>query len=319
MKPASFTFCTASCARTGSDHRVFETIHELDPLLFLHLGDMHYENIARADPKAFARAFRKVLSAPRQSALYGSRATAYVWDDHDYGPNNSDRTSPSRGAAFRAYREHVPHYPLLSGAALRTIHQAFDIGRVRFLLSDLRADRDPPGKNASMLGAEQKAWLKEELRQAKRYALVVWASSVGWLGNRPDKWGGGYSEERDEIAATIREAGVDNLLVVSGDAHALAIDDGSNNRWGGFPVFHCAALDMRGSDKGGTYTHPMVPGGGQFGEVRIEDPGEGPVQVTLTGRNADGEAVMRHRFTPGAPTPPITAPGSDRGPRRSPS
>jgi hypothetical protein len=37
---------------------------------------------------------------------------AYMWDDHDFGPDNSDATAPGRDASLRAYREYVPHYPL---------------------------------------------------------------------------------------------------------------------------------------------------------------------------------------------------------------
>lgn len=303
--PASFSFCTASCARTGSDHPVFDTIRELEPLFFLHLGDFHYENIGAPDADRFAKAFLRVLSSPRQSALYRNQAFAYVWDDHDFGPNNSDRTSRSRVAALRSYLEHVPHYPLAEDPP-RTIHQAFTVGRVRFLLSDARADRDPPSVPASertMLGEAQKAWLVDELSRAKDYGLVVWASPVGWLGDGGDDDWGGFPSERAEIARAAMAAGVDNLLVVSGDAHMLAIDDGSHDTrvdgGPGFPIFHCAALDQRGSDKGGPFSHPQVPGGGQFGRVRIEDDGA-EVRVTLEGRNAAGEVLMRHTFTAGA-------------------
>ena len=38
--------------------------------------------------------------------------TDYMWDDHDYGPNDSDRFSPARDAALSSYRDVVPHFPL---------------------------------------------------------------------------------------------------------------------------------------------------------------------------------------------------------------
>ncbi|MCA9550237.1 MAG: alkaline phosphatase D family protein [Myxococcales bacterium] len=297
--PTSFRFSTASCARTGSSHAVFDTIRKRKPAFFLHLGDLHYENIDANDPAVFARAFDLVLSSPSQSELYRSCPIAYTWDDHDYGPNNSDRGAPGRLAALAAYREHVPHYPL---AGTRTIHQAFTVGRVRFILTDLRADRDGPGvpfETRTMLGPEQKAWLLAELAEAGRYGLVVWASSVGWIGDGGDDDWGGFPAERAEIGRFLMEHGVKNLLMVSGDAHMLAIDDGSHNTMvdggPGFPLFHAAALDQKGSDKGGPFSHPQVPGGGQYGEVDIVDEG-GRVQVTLTGRDHEARAIMQHRF-----------------------
>jgi phosphodiesterase/alkaline phosphatase D-like protein len=297
--PTSFRFSTASCARTGSSHAVFDTIRKRKPALFLHLGDLHYENIDMNDPAIYARAFDLVLSSPRQAELYRRVPVAYTWDDHDYGPNNSDRGAPGRPAALAAYREHVPHYPL---PGTRTIHQAFTVGRVRFILTDLRADRDGPAvepERRTMLGEAQKAWLLEELAEAGRYGLVVWASSVGWLGDGGDDDWGGFPGERAELARFLMEHGVKNLLVVSGDAHMLAIDDGSHNTMvdggPGFPLFHAAALDQKGSDKGGPFSHPQVPGGGQYGEVDIVDDGD-RVQVTLTGRDHEAQAIMQHRF-----------------------
>ena len=296
---ASFRFSTASCARTGSSHAVFDTIRRRQPQLFLHLGDLHYENIDANDPAVYARAFDLVLSSPRQADLYRSCPVAYTWDDHDYGPNNSDRGAPGRPAALAAYREHVPHYPL---ASPRTIHQAFTVGRVRFVLTDLRADRDGPAVDPevrTMLGAAQKAWLLGELAEAGRSGLVVWASSVGWLGDGGDDDWGGFTGERAELGRFLMEHRVKNLLMVSGDAHMLAIDDGSHNTMvdggPGFPLFHAAALDQKGSDKGGPFSHPQVPGGGQYGEVDVVDRGD-QVQVTLTGRDHEAQAVMQHRF-----------------------
>jgi hypothetical protein len=41
------------------------------------------------------------------------------------------------------------------------------------------------------------------------------------------------------------------MLMIAGDAHMLAFDDGSNSP-GGIPVFHAAALDAKPTSKGGT-------------------------------------------------------------------
>src|SRR5437764_312231 len=79
------------------------------------------------------------------------------------------------------------------------------------------------------------------------------------------------------------------------DAHMLAIDDGTNADFatgGGMPipVFQAAALDRKGSDKGGPFSHGTKPGRGQFGRMRVKDDGT-KLQVEWTGMNADGEIV----------------------------
>lgn len=68
--PFSFTFAFASCARTGSNHAVFTTIHQHNPLFFIHMGDMHYQDIAVNDRNVFREAFNTVLAQPNQATLY---------------------------------------------------------------------------------------------------------------------------------------------------------------------------------------------------------------------------------------------------------
>jgi alkaline phosphatase D len=303
--PFSFRVALGSCAITGSNHRVFDAIRAADPQLLLHLGDMHYEDIAVADPAPFRRAYQKVHASPRQAALYRSVPLAYVWDDHDYGPNNSSRAAPGQNAAQRVYREYVPHYPLAEADADAPIHQAFTIGRVRFLVTDLRSARTENGRLApaerTMMGDAQKAWFKEQLRRARdRYPVIAWVSSVPWIANDPDaldRWSG-FAPERRELAAFIDSIGVaDQLVMLSGDAHMTALDDGTHNEYGregggGFPVVHAGAFDRRGSVKGGPYTIGPFPNrlsllgaaDGQYVLMQVDDAGGDEVCVTWTGR-----------------------------------
>jgi alkaline phosphatase D len=97
--PASFSFAFGSCAETNSAHPIFETIRNLNPLFFLHTGDMHYRDISRNDPELFRQGYEAILASPTQSALYQDIPLVYMWDDHDFGPNDSDAFSPSREAA----------------------------------------------------------------------------------------------------------------------------------------------------------------------------------------------------------------------------
>jgi predicted MFS family arabinose efflux permease len=297
--PASFTFAFAGCARVGSNGAVFDAIRGEDPLLYVVTGDFHYANIDENSRDRFLEEYGRALGQPAQGALYRSTPVAYTWDDHDYGGDGSDATTESRPAARWAYRAAVPHYPLPADGP---IHQAFTAGRVRFVLLDTRSERRP---GRTMLGAAQKAWLKRELLNARdRAALTVVVSSVPWIGDGADGWGG-FPAERAELSRFLARHRVRNLLMLGGDAHMLAIDDGSHSDYSGtgragFPVMHAAALDRPGSVKGGPYSEGAVPGAGQYGTVRIDDRG-GRVRVTLTGRRHDGAELLRYAFTAGGP------------------
>jgi phosphodiesterase/alkaline phosphatase D-like protein len=303
--PADFSLVFGSCASTGSSGAVFDRMRELDPLLFLHLGDLHYADLAGDDDSARRSTTDRVLAAPAQAALHRSTTTAYVWDDHDFlGNDRGGLAGPAAGSALRVYRELVPHYPLPLGDG-GPVAQAFTIGRVRFLVTDTRAGRDRApgdGSPATMLGHTQRAWFESELRAAaERSEVVVWANPVPWIdpmGPGKDTWGG-FADERQELADLIASLDVP-LVMLSGDAHMLAIDDGTNSDYsasggGGFPVFHAGALDRRGSVKGGPYSHGAFPGPGQFGLMEVRDDGTS-ITVEWSGRDWRGREIVRHRF-----------------------
>eukprot|EP00761_Pharyngomonas_kirbyi_P001536 gb/GECH01001540.1/.p1 GENE.gb/GECH01001540.1/~~gb/GECH01001540.1/.p1 ORF type:complete len:486 (+),score=110.01 gb/GECH01001540.1/:1-1458(+) len=308
-----FTFAFASCARTGSNSRVFDTIGEQNPLFFIHMGDFHYENIAEDNITRFEEAYEKVLASPRQRAFYQKHPLVYTWDDHDYGPNNAVGTSPSKPAAEKAYRHYVPHYPLphhIDGVhGQGPIYHSFSVGRIRFIVLDTRSRRYP--ELPTFLGEDQKHWLKEELRRANQdhddAAFVVVVSSVPWLSEgRDDDWSG-YPEDRQDVANFIVEQNLHHRLVmISGDAHMLAIDPGMNNVYAsrrpphaspsapspGFPVMQAAALDRHGSVKGGPFCLGPHPGRGQFGVMHVRHVEDGGACVHLKGMNKQGDVLM---------------------------
>ena len=311
--PFSFRIAAGSCASTGSDHPVFERIREAEPFMYFQLGDLHYEDISRNATALFQDAYNRVLSSPEQQQLYQYAPIVYVWDDHDYGPNDSDRTSGARTAAGRVYRQYVPHHPLAVGRGLPgelpgsaggpddrvPIYRAFTLGRLRVVVTDSRSLRTPgsvadsPAK--TMLGARQKAWLFRELEAAARdYPLILWVQTVPWISRARatgDNWGA-YDTERREIANFIASRGIQNkLIMLSGDSHMIGADDGSHSGYssvegeddGGFPVLHSAALDRRGSVKGGPYSEGAFgnrsrlirfgDNDGQYGLLDFEDDG----------------------------------------------
>lgn len=315
--PFGFSFACASCAETGSNHAVFDTIRQHNPLFFVHLGDFHYQNIASNDINLFRAAYQTVLTAPRQAQLYRELPVAYIWDDHDYGPNDSDSTSPSRMAARLAYQENVPHFPLAAGSGDVPIYQAFTIGRVRFIVTDNRSERTPKtapdNANKSVLGAAQKVWFKQQLLAARDvYPLIVWVCSTPWHCGLAYDGGddfNGYAVERQELADFVYENRIRNLCIVSGDIHMVGLEDGTSNLYNsqgmpGFPILQAAALDhpLHTSYPNVSYSHGQFPGGGQFGLVTITDNGGPTVQVRFSGRTANNTELTSLELT--FPPPP---------------
>jgi phosphodiesterase/alkaline phosphatase D-like protein len=339
-RPYEFTIAFASCATHGSTSRIFDTIRRQDPLFFVHMGDFHYYNISRPDPQLFRNAFDRVLSTPNQSALYRHVPLVYVFDDHDFGPNDATRADGTGPAAREAYTSYVPHYPLAAGTGdVDAIHHAFTVGRVRFLVTDTRSHRDPLSEPAprTMLGERQLAWLLDEFAAAApTHALVVWVNTVPWITKEGGCKGGAattegwapYDAERRRIAEAIDEAGLTRRLVMlSGDAHMAALDDGTHSAYGreprGFVVAHAAPLDRRATCKGGPYSHGYSQRRHQFGTLALKDDGQ-DIVLEIAGRDQNGDVVSGNAGRPlhlvlrcgpaGCEADRLPAPGSRRPP-----
>lgn len=312
---SSFKIVFASCGDfRASNQTAYDAIVAEKPLMFLNTGDLHYSNTDSTDVADYRANYDGVLNQPSQAAVYRNMAMAYMWDDHDFTGNDSDGTFVGRDTARRAYEESVPHYPY--GVHSGPIGQAFTIGRVRFIVTDLRSAASPHESlddvNKVHMGATQKAWFKQELIAARDagFPMIVWVSTVPWIGaagSGDDDWSV-YSTERRDLANFIKANGIKNLTLICGDMHALAYDNGQHSDYadgGGAPlvVLQAAALTSPGSVKGGPYTGGPFPGSQQYGVLEVTDTGAPTLQVRFTGKHVGDVAPrLTYNFSSTSPT-----------------
>lgn len=331
--PVSYTMATWTCAglsprfpgHTGyvSTHPVLNTITDwIDPDFLMQGGDLHYANIATASLTAYRDAIDAVLhktGTPNLSRQLRQVPTVYCWDDHDFGANDSDSTSPGRTQAAQVYRERVPHYPLAQPTG--PIYHSFVVGRVLHIVSDVRYDRTPDGAidNASktMLGAAQLAWM-EQLLATSDAEFLVWTMPSQWMGTSDDSWAV-FSYERNIVTQMLKAPGGDpskdwtnRMVQVSGDVHALVVESGEGNRWGGFPILVAASVDSSaGGAQSGIYKLDgryvtTSPGRNRYGTVQIVDDGY-TITCTLTGYIGKWRRA-RHSFSVVTGTAPESLP-----------
>lgn len=317
-QPAEFTIAASSCAgnnatypdTTGgalvpayiSNHPVFEQIASRRPLMFFHMGDMHYYNIGSsrvpdATTANYRRAFDDVFLQSRQHNLYRNVATAYVYDDHDFGPNDSDGLAAGRDVVTQVYRERWPHYALGEGPGANPIYQTWKIGRIQFVMLDSRAERSPnstpDNPSKTLLGDTQIEWLRNVLETTTAKALVI-VNPSQWMGTGIDTWAS-FTYERDRLIEMFQETGwINRMLMVSGDVHSLGIDTGGNSP-GGIPVFQFASIDSSFGGPQYQYdTGPTLPGRGQYGTLHFKDNG---TSIQITGTCMVGNQAWRsHMF-----------------------
>ena len=306
---ASFKVAFSSCGDfRAADQRAFPAIIAEKPLLFIHMGDLHYSDTNSTVAEDYRMNYDNVLGHAVQGPLFRSMPVVYTWDDHDFAGNDSDSTATGRTTARAAYRERVPHYPI--GPTDGTIGQAFTIGRVRFIMTDLRsaavASSLRESSTKTKLGSAQKAWFKQELINARDngFPLIVWVCTHPWIAPAKlgdDSWAG-YATERTEIANFLRDNRITNVAIISGDMHGLAYDDGTNSDYatgGGapIPVMHGASLTQPPSTKGGPYSGGVVPGNAQYGVLEVFDNGGPSVACRFLGTHASEGRKLTQIFS----------------------
>jgi phosphodiesterase/alkaline phosphatase D-like protein len=266
---------------------------------------LHYANITTNDQTLYRTEWDKVLQRGHNAALMANMGWDYNWSDHDSGDNDHDSSEPSVIAAAALYREYMPGYAL-PAADNQGIYHTYVVGRVRFIVTDLRSYKDPEAKtddvNKTMMGVTQKAWFKARLLDPE--PVKIWCCEMPWTGATTaglDYWAG-YNTERQELASFITLNKI-NVMIIAGDTHCLAADDGTNSA-GNIPVCQAAPLDQSTSIKGspysqGYYPNPVGATAHQYGWMDVTDAG-GNITLAFNGYDSAGaqHISLTKTFTP---------------------
>lgn len=285
----SFSFAFGSChsyAETTSSV-AFTRISARNPRLFFHLGDFHYaDNTSSSQASHLNDLATQINQLSGLKTLMANVPTVYSKSDHDSGDNGSfpgAQTPGNRGA----YLQTFPTYTRPDSDGL---YQSFVLGRVRFIVLDTRYFAEEDG--STRLGATQKAWLFDELVQPEPVKVIVQEGT--WIDDRPavlgdDTWEW-FDAERTEIGNYVQSDAVGKVVMIHGDQHALAADDGSHNPWGGFPTMCAAPFGQWASVKTqnpatdwsqGIWA-PESPAVQQYGFVNVTDDGT-TISLAYTG------------------------------------
>jgi alkaline phosphatase D len=165
--------------RGSGEQTTWRSIAEKEPDLFILMGDNVYSNTT--EPARHRKMYLEHRADPHFRAFAATTPIYAIWDDHDYGKNNSDRTQQGKERSLKTFNEIWANPPSHAGKA-KGIWTRFTVGDSAFFLLDVRYHRSPnneadgPGK--TMLGPEQRAWLLEQLAASKEmFKFIVSGSS----------------------------------------------------------------------------------------------------------------------------------------------
>lgn len=141
------------------------------PDLFLWLGDnVYYGKADYASPKGMKQALQNRFSNPRAKSFLLNLPQRAIWDDHDYGPNDSDSSFVYRKESQKIFADFWKETPtnLNENDDLRWLERR---GNLLIVGLDNRSHRGPVG--TQMLGNGQLLWLESVLLQHQDATLVL--------------------------------------------------------------------------------------------------------------------------------------------------
>ncbi len=239
--PGRFRVAFGSCARFQRDAEqpIWRTITAQAPDLFFWVGDNVYADTT--DPSVIAEEYRRQRDLPALQPLLRGVPQLAIWDDHDYGLNDHDRTNPIRAEALEVFGRYWAN-PAVGTAGTPGVFFLWSYGGVDFFFLDCRYHRDPnaapDGPEKTMLGEGQLAWLRAGLSRS-RAPFKVLLSGSGWSGAKGeggDAWSA-FRHERDALFDWIARERIAGVVLVSGDTHVGELNCVPWSERGGYDLY----------------------------------------------------------------------------------
>lgn len=187
--------------------------------ILLMLGDNHYANTTEIEKQRVYYTAHRLTAAWRE---LGANVPVYaIWDDHDYGPDNSDGVEAGKENSLRVFQEYWAN-PGCGEQDNPGCYFTFTRGDVQFFMLDGRYHRTPnlapTSPDKTMLGPKQLAWLKRELAASKAKIKIL-ANGSEWQSYGTDDSWNSFRNERDAFFAWIDEQKIEGVILISGDRH----------------------------------------------------------------------------------------------------
>lgn len=300
----------------GDGYEIFESIAAIRPQVMIWGGDNTYLREADWGSRTgIVRRYAHDRATPELQRLLATGAHYAIWDDHDYGPNDSDRGYPLADVTREAFTRFWanPSY----GRRGQGIYTTAAWADVQFFFLDNRSFRNNDTRLTdgpkTLLGEEQFQWLIDNLKiSVANFKIIV----IGGQVLNPVQVHENYSriapDERQRLIQTIRAERIPGVLFFSGDRHHTELSKLADPAWttpepAKFPVaipapyplydFTCSPLTSGPAPGAVNEPNPLRVAGTFVGErnfayCTVTGPGDARV-LTLSVRNSQGKELWK--------------------------
>lgn len=307
--PPDFRFVIGSCFYVnepqydrpgepyGAGHEILSAIRATNPDAMLWMGDNVYlREVDWYSRSGIMARYTHTRSYPGLQPLLGSIHHFATWDDHDYGPDNSDWTWREKETTKEAFDLFWAN-PSSGTPEFGGITTSFQWGDAEFFLIDDRWHRSPENRvsDREMLGP-QFDWLIDALASSRAtFKFVVSGSQVL---NPEARWEAysTFPEERGQLLAALEENDIRGVLFLTGDVHYSVLS--RLDRRGTYPLYDLTVSPFTAgptiTDEASNGNYMLVPGtlytDHNFATLDFSGPRRDRV-LTITVRATDGREV----------------------------
>lgn len=233
--PPDFRFVVGSCAFVndslydrpgkpyGGEYEIFTSIARLKPDFMIWLGDNVY--LREADWHSWSGIryrYTHTRSLPELQPLLAACPHYAIWDDHDFGPNDSDRSFWARDLTRKAFTLFWANPSFGVPQAPEGLSTFFEWADAEFFLLDGRTYRTPNRRltgTRQMFGPAQLEWLLDALKSSKATFKFVCTGSQILNPTTGYENFINFPEERDQLLRLIEAEGIPGVIFLTGDRH----------------------------------------------------------------------------------------------------
>lgn len=211
----------------GKSRDILYTMSQQPADFTLWLGDNTYlREVDYSSPSGMYYRYRHTRNDSAVQALLAARPNLAIWDDHDFGPNDADRSFDFKKESLQLFQAFWPN-PYSGSVNTPGAFCSVKYADVEFFLMDNRYYRSPnkmktddPTKD--YWGEEQLQWLKDKLISSKAvFKIIVNGNQVLNSQANPTQMETMeiFPKEKAALLKCLSDYAVPGVLFLSGDRH----------------------------------------------------------------------------------------------------